>query len=212
MCNWAAELVIAGTGTYNTSESIALSEQAASVGVHGIMAVTPYYSKPPQQGLVRHFTAIADATDLPLMLYNMPSLTKVWFEVDTLEKLTQHRKIVGVKDSSGDIDIERTAGGVVLEDSSGDIELEDIGGDVLVRRDSSGSIYGRRIEGSVRVERDSSGEIEFRDVRDDFVVERDSSGDIVADTIGGDFRVLSDSSGDIDLRGVQGEVEIPDKG
>jgi hypothetical protein len=117
-----------------------------------------------------------------------------------------------VSDSSGDIDIERIGGGVVLEDSSGDIELEDIEGDVLVRRDSSGGIYGRGIEGSVRVERDSSGEIDFRDVRDDFVVERDSSGDIVADTIGGDFRVLKDGSGDIEMRGVEGAVEIPDKG
>ena len=117
-----------------------------------------------------------------------------------------------VSDSSGDIDIERIAGGIVLEDSSGDIELEDIEGDVLVRRDSSGGIYGRGIEGSVRVERDSSGEIDFRDVRDDFVVERDSSGDIVADTIGGDFRVLKDGSGDIEMRGVEGAVEIPEKG
>ena len=75
--------------------------------------------------------------------------------------------------------------------------------------DSAATVLGLMIDSEVTLR---SGEIEFRDVRDDFVVERDSSGDIVADTIGGDFRVLSDSSGDIDLRGVQGEVEIPDKG
>jgi hypothetical protein len=128
-------------------------------------------------------------------------------EIDVPEGLA-----LDISDSSGDIDIERIAGGVVLDDSSGDIELKDIGGDVLVRRDSSGSIYGRNIEGSARVERDSSGEIEFREVRGDFVVERDSSGDIVADTIGGDFRVLKDGSGDIEVRGVEGDVEIPEKG
>lgn len=96
--------VIAGTGTYNTSESIALSEQAATVGVHGIMAVTPYYSKPPQQGLVKHFTAIADATDLPLMLYNIPGRTSCLIEVPTLVELAGHDKIVAVKDAVGDHD------------------------------------------------------------------------------------------------------------
>src|SRR5680860_780321 len=63
-------LVLAGTGTYDTAESVYLSERAADVGVDGIMAVTPYYSKPGQEGIVRHFEAIADATDLPLLVYN----------------------------------------------------------------------------------------------------------------------------------------------
>ena len=96
--------VIAGTGTYNTADSIALTEQAAAVGVHGIMAVTPYYSKPPQQGLIKHFNAIADATDLPLMLYNIPGRTCRLIEVETLVELAGHDKIVAVKDAVGDHD------------------------------------------------------------------------------------------------------------
>ncbi len=96
--------VIAGTGTYNTAESITLTEQAASVGVHGIMAVTPYYSRPPQAGLVKHFTAIAEASDLPLMLYNIPGRTARLIEVETLVELAQHDKIVAVKDAVGDHD------------------------------------------------------------------------------------------------------------
>ena len=96
--------VIAGTGTYNTAESIALSEQAATVGVHGVMAVTPYYSRPPQAGLLQHFTAIADATDLPLMVYNIPGRTARLIEVETLVELASHDKIVAVKDAVGDME------------------------------------------------------------------------------------------------------------
>jgi hypothetical protein len=116
---------------------------------------------------------------------------------------------VTVSDSSGDIEIEDVKGNVVLNDSSGDIDLMDIAGDVRVRQDSSGDIYGRDILGSVVVERDSSGDIRFQDVRDDFVVERDSSGDIAARSVGGDFRVLRDGSGGIRVNGVAGEVDIP---
>ncbi|MDJ0952788.1 MAG: 4-hydroxy-tetrahydrodipicolinate synthase [Acidimicrobiia bacterium] len=94
--------VIAGTGTYNTAESVALTEQAAGVGVDAAMAVTPYYSKPPQAGLVAHFTAIAEASDLPLMLYNIPGRTARLIEVETLVELAQHDKIVAVKDAVGD--------------------------------------------------------------------------------------------------------------
>lgn len=96
--------VIAGTGTYNTTESITLSEQAASVGVDAVMAVTPYYSKPPQSGLVKHFTAIADATDLPMMLYNIPGRTARLIEVPTVVELAGHDKIVAIKDAVGDHD------------------------------------------------------------------------------------------------------------
>lgn len=101
--------VIAGTGTYNTAESVALTEQAASVGVHAVMAVTPYYSKPPQAGLAKHFTAIAEASDLPLMLYNIPGRTARLIEVETLVQLAHHDKIVAVKDAVGDLDYTRRA-------------------------------------------------------------------------------------------------------
>jgi 4-hydroxy-tetrahydrodipicolinate synthase len=101
--------VIAGTGTYNTAESINLTEQAASVGVDAVMAVTPYYSKPPQQGLVKHFTAIADATDRPVMLYNIPGRTCRLIEVPTLVELANHDKIIAVKDAVGDFDFTKQA-------------------------------------------------------------------------------------------------------
>lgn len=96
--------VIAGTGTNNTAESVALTEQAATVGVDAVMAVTPYYSKPPQQGLVKHFTAIAEASNLPLMLYNIPGRTGRLIEVPTLVELANHDKIIAVKDAVGDGD------------------------------------------------------------------------------------------------------------
>lgn len=96
-------VIIAGTGTYNTRESVEMSQKAAKVGVHGIMAVTPYYSKPPQAGIVRHFTAIADATDLPLLLYNIPGRTSRLIAVESLVELAAHDKIVAVKDAVDDI-------------------------------------------------------------------------------------------------------------
>ncbi len=78
--------IIAGTGTYDTAESIHLSDRAAAAGVDGIMAVTPYYSKPPQAGLLAHFRAIADATDLPVILYNIPGRTGRLIEIPDLDR------------------------------------------------------------------------------------------------------------------------------
>ena len=101
--------VIAGAGTYDTRESVELAQRAADSGVHGIMAVTPYYSKPPQEGLFRHFTAIADATELPVLLYNIPGRTCRLIEVDTLVRLSQHPNIVAVKDAVEDLDYTRRA-------------------------------------------------------------------------------------------------------
>lgn len=96
--------VVAGTGTYDTAESIELSKRAAEAGCHGILAVTPYYSRPSQEGLLAHFHAIADATDLPVMLYNIPGRTARRIEVSTLAELAQHPKIVATKDAVMDID------------------------------------------------------------------------------------------------------------
>ena len=99
--------VIAGTGTYDTRESVELTERAAESGVHGVMAVTPYYSKPPQEGLFQHFTAIAEATDLPVLLYNIPGRTCRLIEVETLVRLANHPRIVAVKDAVDDIEFTR---------------------------------------------------------------------------------------------------------
>jgi len=101
--------VVAGTGTYDTRESIELTRRAVDVGCDAVMAVTPYYSRPPQEGLYRHFTAIADASDVPVMLYNIPSRTARIIEVDTLVRLAAHERIVAVKDAVDDIDFTTSA-------------------------------------------------------------------------------------------------------
>jgi len=94
--------MIAGVGTYSTAETLELTEAASTAGADGLLVVTPYYNKPPQRGLTAHFTAVADATDVPVMLYNIPGRTALRIEHDTLLELAQHRNIVAVKDSTGD--------------------------------------------------------------------------------------------------------------
>jgi len=94
--------MIAGVGTYSTAETLELAEAAATAGADGLLVVTPYYNKPPQRGLTAHFTAVAEATDVPVMLYNIPGRTALRIEHDTLLELAAHRNIVAVKDSTGD--------------------------------------------------------------------------------------------------------------
>jgi len=94
--------VVAGVGTNDTAHSIEKARDAARLGAHALMAVTPYYNKPPQSGLLRHFTAIADATDLPVMLYDIPPRSVVPIEVETLVRAAEHPRIVAVKDAKGD--------------------------------------------------------------------------------------------------------------
>ena len=94
--------VIAGTGTYDTAESIELSHEAEEGGVDGLLVVTPYYNKPPQRGLIAHFTKVADSTSLPVLLYNIPSRTATLIEADTLLRLAEVENIVGVKDATAD--------------------------------------------------------------------------------------------------------------
>jgi 4-hydroxy-tetrahydrodipicolinate synthase len=95
--------IVAGAGTYNTDHSVKLARQAEEAGAHGLLVVTPYYSRPPQCGLLAHFAAVADATDLPVMLYDIPARSAVAFEVDTLCRLATHPKIVAVKDARNDV-------------------------------------------------------------------------------------------------------------
>ncbi len=95
--------IIAGVGTYDTAHSVHLAEAAAAEGAHGLLVVTPYYSKPPQSGLVAHFSAVADATDLPVVLYDIPPRSVVPIEWDTLRTLAGHPNIVAVKDAKGDL-------------------------------------------------------------------------------------------------------------
>jgi len=100
-------IVIAGSGTYNTAESVETTRQAADLGCHGVMAVTPYYNKPPQEGLYQHFTAVADASDLPVLVYNIPGRTSRLIEVDTLARLSRHERIVATKDAVEDVEFTR---------------------------------------------------------------------------------------------------------
>jgi 4-hydroxy-tetrahydrodipicolinate synthase len=96
-------IVIAGVGTNDTAHSMEKAQSAERLGVHGLLAVTPYYNKPPQEGLFRHFTAIADSTDLPVMLYDIPPRSSIPIEVETLVRLAEHPRIVAVKDAKGDL-------------------------------------------------------------------------------------------------------------
>lgn len=95
--------VIANTGTYNTAQSVELTREAEGTGVDGVMLVTPYYNKPTQEGLERHFKAIASATGLPCILYNVPGRTGVNMTAETTVRLLAVDNIVGVKEASGDL-------------------------------------------------------------------------------------------------------------
>ena len=95
--------VIAGAGTYDTAHSVHLAKACAAEGAHGLLVVTPYYSRPPQSGLVAHFTAVADATELPIVLYDIPPRSLIPIEWDTLRTLARHPNIVAVKDAKGDL-------------------------------------------------------------------------------------------------------------
>ena len=95
--------VVAGTGTYNTAESIELSREAARLGVDALLLTTPYYNKPPQEGIFQHFQAIAAAVSLPCIFYNIPGRTGVNVTAETMVRLAQVENIVGVKESSGDL-------------------------------------------------------------------------------------------------------------
>lgn len=97
--------VIAGSGTNSTASSVALSRAAQSAGVDALLTVTPYYNKASQTGLVRHFSAIADAVDIPVILYNVPSRTGVKCTAQTYQKLAAHPNIAGVKEASDDFDL-----------------------------------------------------------------------------------------------------------
>jgi 4-hydroxy-tetrahydrodipicolinate synthase len=95
--------IVAGVGTFDTVHTIHLAEQAAKSGADGLLVVTPYYSRPPQAGLLTHFRAVADATELPVLLYDIPVRTGTPIETDTLLRLAEHEQIVGVKDAKGDL-------------------------------------------------------------------------------------------------------------
>jgi 4-hydroxy-tetrahydrodipicolinate synthase len=95
--------IVAGCSTYDTAHSVRSATRLARAGAHALLAVTPYYSRPSQAGLIAHFTAITEATDLPVVLYDIPPRTVVPIEVSTLCHLAEHPQIVAVKDAKGDL-------------------------------------------------------------------------------------------------------------
>ncbi|MDE2582411.1 MAG: 4-hydroxy-tetrahydrodipicolinate synthase [Rhodospirillales bacterium] len=95
--------VIAGTGSNSTSEAIDLTRHAKEAGADAALIVTPYYNKPTQEGMYLHFSAIADAVDLPIIIYNIPPRSVVDMSVETMARLAKHRNIVGVKDATANL-------------------------------------------------------------------------------------------------------------
>ena len=95
--------VIAGAGSNSTSEAISLARHAKQAGADGILVVTPYYNKPTQEGMFLHYSAIADAVELPLIIYNIPARSVVDMSVETMARLAKHPNIVGVKDSTANL-------------------------------------------------------------------------------------------------------------
>lgn len=95
--------VVAGVGTSSTQHTIELAEQAEKVGVHGLLVVAPYYNRPPQSGVLSHFRAVADSTGLPMLVYDIPKRTGIEITTETMIRLAEHPRIVGVKDAKGDL-------------------------------------------------------------------------------------------------------------
>ena len=95
--------VVAGIGTNDTAHTLELAAAAEKAGAHGLLAVTPYYSRPPQEGLLAHFRALADATGLPVLLYDIPHRAGTAIASETLLRLAEHPRVVGVKDAKSDL-------------------------------------------------------------------------------------------------------------
>ena len=95
--------VIAGTGSNDTAFAVSMSKEAARLGADGLLSVTPYYNKTSQAGLIAHFTAIADASDCPIILYNVPSRTGTAFQSETYAVLAKHPNIVGIKEANANL-------------------------------------------------------------------------------------------------------------
>ena len=95
--------VVAGAGSNNTAHCVELARSAEKAGAHGLLVVTPYYNKPPQEGVLAHFTTVADATELPVIVYDIPGRTGTAIQTQTLVRMAAHPRIVAVKDAKGDL-------------------------------------------------------------------------------------------------------------
>jgi 4-hydroxy-tetrahydrodipicolinate synthase len=147
--------IVAGTANYNTAESIELSLEAARQGVDGILGTVPYYNKPPQEGLYQHFRALAEAVDLPILLYNVPSRTATNMLPETTIRLSHIDNIVGIKEASGNFEavakiIEESAPGfrVWSGDDSTTLPILALGGYGIVSVASH--LIGRQIQAMIQ--------------------------------------------------------------
>lgn len=95
--------VVAGVGTFDTARTVHLTQDAVKAGANGVLVVTPYYSRPPQAGVLAHFRTVADASDVPILLYDIPHRTGTAIATDTMLRLAEHDRIVGVKDAKADL-------------------------------------------------------------------------------------------------------------
>ena len=133
--------IIAGTGANSTAEAIQLTEAAKAAGADAALLVTPYYNKPTQEGLYRHFKAIAEAVDIPQILYNVPGRTAVDMLPDTVERLAELPAIVGIKEANGDLDRARELVALGLPDFAA----------LLRRRRHRLALHPARVHGDISV-------------------------------------------------------------
>ncbi len=131
--------ILVGTGSNSTENAIELSQAAESWGADGLLSVVPYYNKPPQRGLIQHFTSIADSVKIPVVLYNVPSRTITSLELESIRILSQHPQIVGIKEASGNIvfaeEIRKVCGPNFALLSGDDItwpDFHNVGGDGVI--------------------------------------------------------------------------------
>lgn len=129
--------VVAGVGTNNTAHTAELARTAEKAGAHGVLVVTPYYNKPPQAGIVKHFVTVADSVGLPVMVYDIPHRAGVAISTETMVRLAEHDRIVAVKDAKGDLVasswvLARTSLAYYSGDDAATLPLLSIGGAGLV--------------------------------------------------------------------------------
>ena len=129
--------IVAGVGTNNTAHTIELAHAAEKAGAHGVLVVTPYYNKPPQAGVAQHFLSVADATGLPVIVYDIPHRTGTAIATETMCRIAEHERIVAVKDAKGDLTatswvLSRTDLAYYSGDDAATLPLLSIGGVGLV--------------------------------------------------------------------------------
>jgi 4-hydroxy-tetrahydrodipicolinate synthase len=153
--------VIAGAGTYDTAHSVHLTREATKLGVDGILVVTPYYNKPPQRAIVRHFEEIAAATDLPVVAYNIPGRVVVNIEPATIARLAEIENVVAVKQAHDDADqarfiAEETRLDLYSGDDPNTFAFLELGGVGVVS--VTAHLWGRQIAEMIRLHREGDAD------------------------------------------------------